>query len=242
MDRLLTPFTSGIRFTTAPFFATHVSLTRSNIGHSYNSYWNQWPVREPGAVKLMTLNKTRDLCLRLASHSIQRTPLRNPFGSVRGLFVFPFYFIFIDRGHYGNALVCYYCCLCWYALVQLALVKQHKQLWLHLCVQISVVVVFILFFIYFFIFYFLYVLHCITYIRNIINSGHNGFVIKRTTSFTVTSVSEARDQIPIFSNSVTNIGKMGLPFKLAVKNNTKVTMFWNLLYYYLCIQHQTKRR
>ena len=47
---------------------------------------------------------------------------------------------------------------------------------------------------------------------------------KRITSFTLTKMSEARQQ-NIFSNSVSNIVNMSLPFKLVIKNNTKVTMF-----------------
>ena len=44
-------------------------------------------------------------------------------------------------------------------------------------------------------------------------------------SFTVKKVSEAREQIHIFSNSVSNTVNMSLPFKLVIKNNAKVTMF-----------------
>ena len=65
-------------------------------------------------------------------------------------------------------------------------------------------------------------------------------VKKRITSFTVTKVSEAREQIHIFSNSVSNTVNISLPFKLVIKNNAKVTMFWNL-FCYLWIQHDTKR-
>ena len=68
-------------------------------------------------------------------------------------------------------------------------------------------------------------------IRDIINSGHNVRVKKRITSFTVTNVFEARQQVHIFSKSVWNTANMSLPFKLVIKNNTKVTVFWNLLYY-----------
>ena len=50
-------------------------------------------------------------------------------------------------------------------------------------------------------------------------------VKKRITSFTVTKVSEAREQIHIFSNSVSNAVNMSLPFKLVIKNNATVTMF-----------------
>ena len=71
----------------------------------------------------------------------------------------------------------------------------------------------------------MYITAAIPYIRDIINSGHNVRVKKRITSFTVTKVSEAREQIHIFSNSVSNAVNMSLPFKLVIKNNTKVTMF-----------------
>ena len=54
---------------------------------------------------------------------------------------------------------------------------------------------------------------------------------KSITSFTVTKVSEAREQIHIFSNSVSKTVNMSLPFKLVIKNNAKVTMFWDLLYF-----------
>ena len=74
-------------------------------------------------------------------------------------------------------------------------------------------------------FFDMYITAAISYIRDIINSGHNGSVKKRITSFTVTKVSEAREQIHIFSNSVSNTVNMSLPFKLVIKNNTKVTMF-----------------
>ena len=88
-----------------------------------------------------------------------------------------------------------------------ALSKQHKEL----CT-----------FVYSFKFFDIYIT---AYIRDIINSGHNVSVKKRITSFTVTKVSEARQQIHIFSNSISNTVNMSLPFKLVIKNNTKVTMF-----------------
>ena len=53
----------------------------------------------------------------------------------------------------------------------------------------------------------------------IINYGHNVRMKKRITSFTVTKVSEAREQIHIFSNSVSNTVNMSLPFKLVIKND-----------------------
>ena len=56
-------------------------------------------------------------------------------------------------------------------------------------------------------------------IRDIINSEHNVGMKKRITSFTVTKVSEAREQIHIFSNSVSNTVNMSLPFKLVIKND-----------------------
>ena len=74
-------------------------------------------------------------------------------------------------------------------------------------------------------FFDMYITATIPYIRDIINSGHNMSVKKRITSFTVTKVSEAREQIHIFSNSVSNTVNMSLPFKLVIKNNAKVTMF-----------------
>ena len=74
-------------------------------------------------------------------------------------------------------------------------------------------------------FFDMYINAAIPYIRNIINSGHNVSVKKRITSFTVTKVSEAREQIYIFSNSVSNTVNMSLPFKLVIKINTKVTVF-----------------
>ena len=77
------------------------------------------------------------------------------------------------------------------ALVQLALAKQHKEL----CT-----------FVYSFKFFDIYIT---AYIRDIINSGHNVSVKKRITSFTVTKVSEAREQIHIFSNSVSNTVNIG---------------------------------
>ena len=86
----------------------------------------------------------------------------------------------------------------------------------------------------------MYITAAIPYIRDIINSGHNVRVKKRIRSFTVTKVSEAREQIHIFSNSVSNTVNMNLAFKLVIKNNAKVTMLWNLLYY-LWIQNETKR-
>ena len=52
----------------------------------------------------------------------------------------------------------------------------------------------------------------IPYIRDIINSGHNVNMKKLITSFTVTKVSEAREQIHIFSNSVSNTVNMSLPY------------------------------
>ena len=61
-------------------------------------------------------------------------------------------------------------------------------------------------------------------IRDLINSGHNVSVKKRITGFTVKEVSEVREQIHIFSNSVSNTVNMSLPFKLVIKNSTKVTM------------------
>ena len=73
-------------------------------------------------------------------------------------------------------------------------------------------------------FFYVYITAAIPYIRDIINSGNNVSVKKRITSFTVTKVSEAREQIHIFSNSVSNT-VMSLPFKLVIKNNVKVTMF-----------------
>ena len=74
-------------------------------------------------------------------------------------------------------------------------------------------------------FFDMYFTAAIPYIRDIINSGHNVSVKKRITSFTVTKVSEAREQIHIFSNSVRNTVNMSLPFKLVIKNNAKVTTF-----------------
>ena len=72
----------------------------------------------------------------------------------------------------------------------------------------------------------MYITAAIPYIRDILNSGHNVSVKKkRITSFTVTKVSEAREQIHIFSNSVSDTVNMSLPFKLVIKNKTKVTMF-----------------
>ena len=71
----------------------------------------------------------------------------------------------------------------------------------------------------------MYITAAIPYNRDIMNSGHNVRVKKRITSFTVTKVSEARQQIHIFSNSVSNTVSMSLSFKLVIKNNTKVTMF-----------------
>ena len=65
----------------------------------------------------------------------------------------------------------------------------------------------------------------ITAAKDIINSGHNVRVKKCITSFTVTKVSEARQQVHIFSNSVSNTFNKSLPFKLVIKNNTKVMMF-----------------
>ena len=70
----------------------------------------------------------------------------------------------------------------------------------------------------------MYITAAIPYI-DIINSGYNVRVKKSITSFTVTKVSEARQKVHIFSNSVSNTVKMSLPFKLAIKNNTKVMMF-----------------
>ena len=78
-------------------------------------------------------------------------------------------------------------------------------------------------FVYSFKFFDMYITAAIPYIRDIINSGHN--VKKRITSLTVTKVSEAREQIHIFSNNVSNTVNMRLPFKLVIKNNAKVTMF-----------------
>ena len=112
------------------------------------------------------------------------------------------------------------------ALVQLALAKQHKKT-LHICVQTE--------------FFYMYTTAAIPNIRGIINSWHNVHVKNCIMSFTVTKVSEAREQIHIFSNIVSNTVNMSLPFKLVIKNKTKVTMFWNLLYY-LWIQHEMKRR
>ena len=74
-------------------------------------------------------------------------------------------------------------------------------------------------------FFEMYITAAIPYIRDIINSGHNVRVKKRITSFTVTKVSEARQQVHIFSNSVSNTVNMSFPFKLVIKNKTKVTMF-----------------
>ena len=71
----------------------------------------------------------------------------------------------------------------------------------------------------------MYITAAIPYIRDIINSGHNVRVKKPITSFTVTKVSEARQQVHIFSNSVSNTVNMSFLFKLVIKNNTKVTMF-----------------
>ena len=73
--------------------------------------------------------------------------------------------------------------------VQLAFAKQHKEL----CT-----------FVYSFQFFDMYITAAILYIRDIINSGHNVSVKKRIKSFTVTKVSEAREQIHIFSNSIGN--------------------------------------
>ena len=73
-------------------------------------------------------------------------------------------------------------------------------------------------------FFEMYITAAIPYIRDTINSGHNARVKKRITSFTVTKVSEARQQVHMF-NSVSNTVNMSLPFKLVIKNNTKVTMF-----------------
>ena len=71
----------------------------------------------------------------------------------------------------------------------------------------------------------MYITAAVPYIRDIINSGHNVRVKKRITSFTVTKVTEARQQIHIYSYSVGNTVNMSLPFKLVIKDNTKVTMF-----------------
>ena len=67
----------------------------------------------------------------------------------------------------------------------------------------------------------MYITAVIPYIRDIINSGHNVRVKRRIASFTVTKVSEARQQVHIFSNSVSNTVNMSLPFKLVIKNNTR---------------------
>ena len=96
------------------------------------------------------------------------------------------------------------------ALVQLALAKQHKEL----CTFVDS-----------FKFFEMYITAAIPYIRDIINSGHNVRVKRRITRFTVTKVSEARQQVYIFSNSVSYTVNMSLPFKSVIKNNTKVTMF-----------------
>ena len=75
-------------------------------------------------------------------------------------------------------------------LVQLAVAKQHKELD---CT-----------FVYSFQFFDMHITAAIPYIRDIINSGHNVSVKKRIKSFTVTNVNEAREQIHIFSNSISN--------------------------------------
>ena len=53
-------------------------------------------------------------------------------------------------------------------------------------------------------FFYMYITAAIPYFRDIINSGHNVSVKKRVKSFTVTKVSEAREKIHIFSNSIGN--------------------------------------
>ena len=74
-------------------------------------------------------------------------------------------------------------------------------------------------------FFDMYITAAIPNVRGIINSGHKVHVKNCITSFTVTKVSEAREQIHIFSNIVSNTVNMSLPFKLVIKNKTKVVMF-----------------
>ena len=91
-------------------------------------------------------------------------------------------------------------------------IGEAAQRTLHVCVQLLS-------------FFNMYITAAIPYIGDIINTGHNVSVKKRITSFTVTKVSEAREQIHIFSNCVSNTVNMSLPFKLVIKNNAKVMMF-----------------
>ena len=56
----------------------------------------------------------------------------------------------------------------------------------------------------------MHVTAAIPHIRDIINSGHNVRMVIRITSFTVIKVSEAKEQIHIFCNSVSNTVNVGL--------------------------------
>ena len=56
----------------------------------------------------------------------------------------------------------------------------------------------------------MHVTAAIPHIRDIINSGHNVRMVIRITSFTVTKVSEAKVQIYIFCNNVSNTVNVGL--------------------------------
>ena len=103
------------------------------------------------------------------------------------------------------------------ALVQLALAKQHKIL----CT-----------FVYRFNLIDMYITAAVPYITDIINPGHNVRVQKNVLQASLLKkMSGVREKVHIFSNSVSNTVNMDLPFTLVIKNNTKVTMFWNLLYY-----------
>ena len=79
-------------------------------------------------------------------------------------------------------------------------------------------------------FFEMYITAAIPYIRDIINSGHNVSVkqkqkTKQTKNVLQASkVSEARQQVHMV-NSVSNTVNMSLPFKLVIKNNTKVMTF-----------------
>ena len=135
-----------------------------------------------------------------------------------------------------------------HAPVWTSCVKYWGLLWITLCTKIHLLSWRCSFsigedcmFVYRLKFFDMYITAAIPNVRGITNSGHNVHVKNCITSFTVTKVSEAREQIHIFSNIVSNTVNMSLPFKLVIKNKTKVVMFWNLLYY-PWIQHETKRR
>ena len=74
-----------------------------------------------------------------------------------------------------------------------------------------------------FTFFEMYITAAIPYIRDIIKSGHNERT-KEHLLFAVTKMSEKREQIHIFSNCVSNIFDVVLPFKLI--RSSRISQKW----------------